>query len=215
MGSPAVAHATDATAAITGKVVDAADGTRIAGVTVFARSTSGRTASTVTNSRGEFYLTGLRSGTYAVKFTDKTGLIQADGSSERFHYTTEWLGDSVSRSTSDTITLSSGEKHSGVRELIGTGSRATGRVYIDGRPATVADGVRIRIAYGDKQTVIRAAPTFTLNGVHADNYRIRVVSATGSFDPVYVVDPRDGNTVFHLNGVDKVTGLRADITTSS
>lgn len=220
--SPLTASAANGTAAITGKVVAAApyavgtsNGPRLlAKITVKAKSLDGDIYATHTNSKGAFYLKGLKAGTYSLKFVDTVGHTQCDGGCGKTKYfTSEWLGDSTTFAAADTITVEAGDKHTGVRAQIGERSRLTGTVTIDGKPVKGTD-VRMRAESisSDKQYSLVPSPAFYFD-LAKGNYRIKVYSASKAFTSFYVTDEEDGNTVFHANGVDKRTGVKVDITT--
>ncbi|MDM4762641.1 carboxypeptidase-like regulatory domain-containing protein [Galbitalea sp. SE-J8] len=197
---PAVpaAFASADSAAITGRVVGL-HGVQ-SGVSVWAKSAKGVTASTITNSHGTFVLDNLRPSTYALKFSDPRGLIRYSEAPTNAHYRTEWLGGNTSFRSSDTITLKAGEKHSGVREVIGVASSISGHVYVNGRPAKSSDNVALEAFDADKPITGKfVGGTYHLY-FNAGNYRLRVRSTVGAFATFYVIDPADGNRVFHMNG---------------
>ncbi|MDM4762626.1 carboxypeptidase-like regulatory domain-containing protein [Galbitalea sp. SE-J8] len=210
------ANASAPSAAITGKVVASLIGqkgaTARAGISVKAESTSGRVYTTRTNSAGEFFLSGTAAGTYSIRFGDTVGHRQCDGgcgSTKYFH--AEWLGDATSFAAAERIVLASGEKHTGVREVIGERSRITGTVTKNGK---AVKGTDVRISAesisSDKKYALVPGPRFYFD-VLKGNYRIKVYSASHAFASFYVTDPEDGNQVFHANGVDKRTGLKVDV----
>jgi hypothetical protein len=214
LAPPALAAA-DAPAAITGTVLSNA-GTPIVGLTVQAKSSTGLLVTTTSGLHGHFALTGLRPGTYSLKFSDRVGLcpVVLCISETETHLTTEWLGDATRFATAKKIRLSAGEKYTGVRELVDQSARLTGRVTVNGRPARPSDGVAIdRItSRGVVQDSQLASATFFEDIENTDNYRLRVSSTSNAFTPFYVVDPRDGNTVFHIARVEKITGISISVT---
>jgi len=214
--TPLAAQAASPSASITGRVLSNG-GEAVTGVTVQAKSTTGVLYTTHSNSKGRFSLTGLRSGTYGVKFSDRIGLFPCpDGPCPEGitdHGTTEWLGDSPSFSMSEKIKLTTGEKHTGVRALFDRQARLSGPVTVNGHPSTDADNVAI--TYYRNGKVFGAGLTegfWFADAERVGNYRFRVHSTTGAFAPFWIVDPRDGNTTFHIDLIEKITGIRVAVT---
>jgi hypothetical protein len=203
---PLAAHAA-APASITGRVLSNG-GEILKGVTVQAKNTTGELYTTLSDSKGRFYLTGLKSGTYGLKFSDRVGLFPCLESSCFKNGVTEWLGDSPSFSDSDKIALFAGQKHTGVRVLFDTQARLSGQVTVNGRPSTIDDGVAVKW-YRNGKTF---GASLTEGSWYADaervgNYRFRVYSTNDAFAPFWIVDPRDGNTTFHIDLIEKITGI--------
>jgi len=204
-------------AAITGKV-SSNSGAKLSGLTVQAKSSTGKLYTTHSDSKGRFYLSGLPKGKYGLKFSDRVGLNPCPEKtcSDEFnpYLKTEWLGDAATYSASTKIRLSQGEKHTGVRVLVDHYARLTGHVQINGRPATYDDGITIeRLAANGKVQSSQAANSSFFEDIETrGNYRLRVSSSTGSFAPFYVTDPRDGNSVFHIAGVEKITAIPIVVT---
>lgn len=212
--APVAANASTPNASITGRVLTNG-GEVLKGVTVQAKSTKGALYTTSSDSKGRFYLTGLKAGTYGVKFSDRVGLFPCVETACFIKGVTEWLGDSPSFSESNKITLSAGEKHTGVRALFDTQARVSGRVTVDGRASTIDDHVAIKWYRNGKSF----GASLTEGAWYADaervgNYRFRVYSTTDAFEPFWIVDPRDGNTTFHLDLIEKITGVTVALTTS-
>ena len=198
---PADAIAAPRTGVITGTVVDTS-GKPVGSIKVTAKDDSGVAVTGRTDALGRFYLFGLAPSTYGLKFSAFNG--------ERVRFASEWLGDALSYTGSTKIRIGAGDKKSGVREVIGTGSDISGRISIDGRPATASDGIIVsgpKVGNGDGVASVSAAPSFHFHDVDFGNQILTVSSSTGAFAPFRLVDPRDGNTVFHVNGVDKVAGV--------
>lgn len=215
--SPAVAEAAPATASITGKALSNS-GEKLKGLTVQAKSTKGVLYTTTTDAKGRFYLTGLDAGTYGIKFSDRVGLYpcpEGPNCSDKFrpYLTTEWLGDAKSFATSEKVTVKAGEKHTGVRALVDHYGRLSGPVIVNGRPGTIDDHVVIdEYKNGKKVGGLLTEGRFFKDIESGGNYRLRVSSTRNAFAPFYIVDPRDGNTTFHSDGIEKITGIAINVT---
>ncbi|MDM4762181.1 carboxypeptidase-like regulatory domain-containing protein [Galbitalea sp. SE-J8] len=211
--SPLSAEAAPTSAAITGRVLTNG-GAVVKGATVQARRSHGAVTTTHTDSKGRFYLTGLKPGTYGLKFSDHVGLNPCETTPCKKglspYFTTEWLGDSATFAGSTKITIRAGDKHTGVRELFDHYARLSGPVLVNGRSATAKDGVVVTLETKAGKTIgsLFASKTFFEDVTKPGNYRIRVSSRTDAFAPFYVTDPRDGNSVFHLDGIEKITGIK-------
>lgn len=217
-GSTYAAAADTYSASISGHVLDNA-GAPVRGATIQAITARGGVHSTTSDARGRFAVNGLAAGTYALKFSDHVGLYScpegpcAPGE-DRFR--TEWLGDAPTMGKSETITLTSGEKHTGVRELFDHDARISGEVTLDGHLATINDGVIISTYRDGRKTGgLLGAGRWFADIQRVGNYRFRVTSYTHQFKPFWIVDPRDGNTTFHSDRIEKITGVSVDATTGA
>ena len=218
LGTVPAASAAASTGSISGKVftVEGDHNTLLSGMKVQAKSSKAKVYTTRSRPDGTFTFGALRAGTYSIKVTDDKGHVTCDGGcSNTQYYKTEWLGGATSFSAAEKIRLSAGEKHTGVRVAIGAGSTLDGKVVVNGHNATKSDGAAINIfengKLGDYGSVVR--PRFGFSEIPAGNYRLQVSSTTGSFPTFWAVDETDGNTTFHLNGVNAIRNIRIEVTT--
>ncbi|MDM4762177.1 hypothetical protein QT381_04050 [Galbitalea sp. SE-J8] len=103
-----------------------------------------------------------------------------------------------------------GEEHPGHRE-----PGLSGPVTIDDHSARGKDGVGVDLltTAGKKVGSLLATGTFFEDVSRVGNYRIRVSWSSDAFEPFFVTDPRDGNSVFHPDGIEKITGIAIAIAT--
>jgi len=218
LGAIPGASAAASTASISGKVfiVEGDHNKLLSGMKVQAKSSKAKVYTTRSSSSGTFTFKGLKAGTYSIKVTDDKGHVTCDGGcSNTQYYKTEWLGGATSYSSATKITLSAGDTRTGVRVAIGAGSELEGKVVVNDHNATKSDGVAVNVfengKLGDYGSVVR--PRFGFSEIPAGNYQLQVSSTTGSFPTFWAVDETDGNTTFHLNGVNAIRNIRIEVTT--
>jgi hypothetical protein len=220
-GAPAATAAT-ASATITGKVIaydpslhNDKDGIAgIAGISVNARGKNGTVYSTRTRAGGTFTLR-VAPGTYGIKFSDRVGHIYCDGGcSGKIYNKTEWLGDATSYAASEKVVAKAGKKTTGIRVLMAETASISGAITVDGAVPTSLDvQVIIRSVDGKRRHSSFTQKSKFAFSLRADNYTIKVKSRSDAFAPFFLTDPTDGNTVFHVNGVGKQTGVRMNVVT--
>ncbi|CAN5270006.1 hypothetical protein BH11ACT2_BH11ACT2_09650 [soil metagenome] len=156
------ARAAAASASISGRVISDS-GTPISGISV-----STGTRSDTTDAHGIFLVSKLAAGTYTLKFSDPI----------KHRYISEYLGDATGRAEGQSITLLTGQKHTGVRESLTRGARITGKLTVAGRtPDTELGQLDVRLTDAAGATVARddtAEKRFTLERVPAGSYTLSV-----------------------------------------
>jgi Carboxypeptidase regulatory-like domain len=161
-----------APASITGRAYSD-KGTPIDGLTV-----SAGTKSATTDRTGKFVITGLKSGTYTLEFSDPT----------KHRYLTEYLGDSTTLSGADTITVASGEKHTGVSERLTHAALISGVVTVNGKKVDPDLGAVMVTLTNSAGTVIGTdkvtKSTFAFPGLPAGKYSLIGSEANSSYPHV-------------------------------
>lgn len=162
-------EAASATAAVTGRAYSE-KGAPIQGLIVSAGSTSVKT-----NRAGKFALSGLAPGTYTLKFSD----------SKRLRYLTEYLGDAATAASADTITLTAGEKRTGVTERLAHAALISGVVRVNGEAADPDLGaLTVRLTDAAGVTVADKSLTgsaFSIPGLPAGKYTLTATQSYASY----------------------------------
>ncbi|HTY95722.1 MAG TPA: carboxypeptidase regulatory-like domain-containing protein, partial [Solirubrobacteraceae bacterium] len=169
-----IALAAEGTGSISGKVTAAVGGAAVPGATVCAAATTGLGCAT-TNEAGEYTITGLAAGEYAVVFTSSA------------NYLTQYYNGKATASEAKLVPVATGGAVSGVNAALQPGGQISGKVTNASAKAVAVAGATVCAA---SSAALRCATSsssgeYTVNGLPKGEYTVLFTSTANYLSQYY------------------------------